>query len=261
LLFECVAKPSKKAPRFWPESVLLEASRWPDPSFHIRVLFDPPIRADFARWLGLRILGYAGLTTKGVEVFPKQTRVTKITPFGNFVKLPLGIHRKYKKRSYLLDHSSFEPIPDTAILEAYGASFSELDLTKLAKALASRPQIQTLLPVKAPSTDTLELPANEEAEMVRILAKYWHKGFRNKLEMAFLGFCIKKCISHQSAKRIIERVCDLTGDEEKPARLRLVDYHYTSRQSLGCRLLGASGLREVFKELSLKWAQQKSLKG
>jgi hypothetical protein len=71
--------------------------------------------------------------------------------------------------------------------------------------------------------------------------------------MAFLGFCIKKGISHHSAKRIIERVCDLTGDEEKPARLRLVDYHYTSRRGLGCRLLGASGLREVFRELSLKW--------
>jgi hypothetical protein len=92
------------------------------------------------------------------------------------------------------------------------------------------------------------LPNKDEEKVAKFLAKYWLPGYRNTFEMAFLGFCLKRAVSYESARRIIERVCNVTNDEEKAARLRLVDYHYKNRQNLGRQLVGISGLREIVKE-------------
>lgn len=92
-----------KRPRVWENSVLLEASRHPDPSYHVWILFLLPIPAVAARWLGLRILELAGLDPRAVEVFPKQTSVSMHQPYGNLVKLPLGLHQVERKWSRLLD--------------------------------------------------------------------------------------------------------------------------------------------------------------
>lgn len=61
-----------EVPRVWPSTVVLEASRYPDPSYHIWVLFLLPVKAKVARWLGLRFLEMANVSPKTVEVFPKQ---------------------------------------------------------------------------------------------------------------------------------------------------------------------------------------------
>ena len=90
--------------RLHPDGVFLEASRWPDPSYHIWACFDPPIPAWAARWMGRKILEYAGLQTSEVEVFPKQDRVGS-EGFGSLVKLPLGLHRAAGKWSILLDEN------------------------------------------------------------------------------------------------------------------------------------------------------------
>jgi len=97
------------------------------------------------------------------------------------------------------------------------------------------------------------LRSREEEKAVEFLVKYWRKGQRNRLELAFLGLCIKKGVSCESARRVIERVCDLTTDEEKAARLRLVDYHYQNRRSLGSELIAVSGLRGIVRE-AFEWA-------
>ena len=59
------------------------------------------------------------------------------------------------------------------------------------------------------------LKRKEEDKAVKFLVKYWRKGQRNKLELAFLGYCLKRGVSYESARRIIGHVCDLTCDEEK----------------------------------------------
>lgn len=118
-------------PRVWPSAVLLEASRWPDPSYHVWVLFSIPVAAKVARWLGLRCLEPAGLNPREVEVFPKQTELSKDRPYGNFVKLPLGKHQAAGKWSRLLNHGNFEPLPNGTLLDCWGISFSESDLAKI----------------------------------------------------------------------------------------------------------------------------------
>jgi len=231
-------------PRIWSHSLLLEASRHPDPSYHVWILFNVPTYAKVARWLGYRILELAGLSPKDVEVFPKQTELTRERPYGNFVKLPLGKHQAANKWSRLLDPETFQPIPNEALLECFGIAFSEADIAKI---VAFKEKDSVQVPLKL-SDFLTPLPSEEEQRAAEFLAKYWVKGRRNRLEMAFLGYCLKRGISYESAKRIVEKVCDLTNDEERAARLQLVDYHYKNRRGLGRQLAGVSLIREVVKE-------------
>jgi hypothetical protein len=232
-------EPGKKRPRVWPYAVMLEASRFDDPSFHVWIFFEPRVPAQVARWLGFRCLELAELNPKQVEVFPKQAELSKDRPYGNFVKLPLGVHRKEGKKSRILDHATFEPLPDETLETFKGLSFSEHDLARILN-FKSKANVQVKFNM---STTFKPLSAKEEEKTVEFLCRYWKEGYRNDLEMCFLGFCLKKGVAIESAKRMIEEVVSRTGDNERAARLALVDYHYKNR--LTTQLKGLSGIREI----------------
>ena len=120
LLRECTS-------RFHELAVLLEASRHPDPSFHVWTFFEPEVPAKAARWLGRKILENMGIV---VELFPKQDTVN-LGDFGNLVKLPLGFHRKEKKWSKFLNPATFEPIQANCLTDVVGCSFLEKDLQRI----------------------------------------------------------------------------------------------------------------------------------
>lgn len=233
-------------PRVWPNCILLEASRYPDPSYHIWILFLIPIKARVTKWLGLRILEMANVNPKQIEVFPKQDALTPDRPFGNFVKLPFGFHQVERKWSRMLDLTTFEPLPKGELENKHGLSFTEADLFAL-ESMETKRNVQV----------TFEMPkafkpitCSEEEKAAQFLCKYWREGTRNQLEMSFLGLCIKKGVSFESAKRIIGEVADRTNDSEKQTRLDLVEYHYRSRACAS--LKGSSGIREIIQEMHLK---------
>ena len=224
------------------KSLLLEASRFPDNSCHLWVLFEPPVLAKVARWLGLQILELAKLNPIGIEVFPKQTELTIDRPFGNLVKLPLGLHQVEQKRSCFLNLETFEPLSSTCLFDVEGISFSEKDIEKILS-FENKKTMQT----------RFDLPENfeqlpEEMKIVGFLSRYWNQGQRNRVEVAFLGWCLKRGISHESALRIIDQVTKVTQDPERYQRLQLVKYHYKNRRNLGSQLLGISGLRKIVQE-------------
>jgi len=230
-------------PRVWPKAVLLEASRFPDSSYHVWLLFARPIPAGVARWLGYRLLDLAGLDRKAVEIFPKQDGLTAERPFGNFVKLPLGLHQVAKKWSCLLDFNTFKPLPATCIFDVQGLQFTDEDLEKIQGQLTkTQVKIETNLPRKFES-----LTNAEEEATVKFLCKYWREGYRNRLEMSFLGLCLKKEVSYESARRIVSEVVSRTGDNEGQSRLELINYHYRNR--LNVSLKATSGIREILLEL------------
>jgi len=66
---------------------------------HVWIFFNPKIPARVGRYLANEILKKVGVKC---EVFPKQEEISS-EGFGNQVRLPLGIHRKYGKRSILLE--------------------------------------------------------------------------------------------------------------------------------------------------------------
>lgn len=227
-----------KVPR---QALLLEASRWPDPSYHIYLSFLVPIPARVARLTGRRLILYAKQDLKSIEVFPKQDRLTEDRPLGNFVKLPLGLHQVAKKRSCFLDLDTFQPIPSSCLQDVVGITFSDAFISKVMKGASRRGKTRS----RSPKGFTA-LPDKEEERIVRFLYKYWNKGSRNRVELYFLGWAIKKGIARESARRIISAVVDRTGDEERFNRLQLVDYHYSAR--LKTELKGISGLREIVQE-------------
>jgi hypothetical protein len=233
----------RKRPRIWRKAVLLEASRYADQSYHVWILFEPAILAKVAYWLGFKILELANLNPKEVEVFSKQTELTTDRPFGNFVKLPCGFHQAERKWSRFLDSTTFEPLPFEVLQQARGINFSEGNLEKIMNfEKKTHVQVTLVSPEKfRPLSD------GEQENAVRFLCKYWVQGHRNELEMYFLGLCLKRMVSHESAKRIIEEVVTRTGDEERQQRLEQVDYHYANR--LNVSLKGKSGIREILGEL------------
>lgn len=237
-------------PRVWRSSLLLEASRYPDPSFHVWILFLVPVPAKFARWLGLRILELAGLSPRDVEVFPKQEGLNEAEPYGNLVKLPLGLHRVERKWSCFLSLETFKPLPRGVLDEVVGLSFAEADIERILNMKWQAKLDGGLAPVGAPTHPTPLTPPTplkqQERELcVNFLEKLWVPGYRNQVEMAFLGWCIKNGVPYKDARWIIEEVVRRRNDEEASERLRLVDYHYSSRIHLGRRLKGLSGLREA----------------
>lgn len=239
-------------PRVWGHSLLLEASRYPDPSYHIWILFLVPVPARVARWLGFRLLGLAGLSPKQVEVFPKQDAVSDISPYGNLVKLPLGLHQVERKWSCFLDPETFEPLPGEILLEKVGLSFMEADVERILSMKDAGVQVR-LEGAPQPASLTGEPLTHSEKEFcVNFLCKLWVSGYRNQVEMAFLGWCIKNGVPYEDARWIIEEVVRRRNDEEASERLRLVDYHYSSRIHLGRRLKGLSGLKEAVLEALMR---------
>jgi hypothetical protein len=200
-----------------------------------------PVKAKVARWLGLRVLELANLNPKMVEVFPKQDEITQDRPFGNFVKLPFGRHQVADKWSRMLDIDTFEPVDLNCLEEKHGLTFTDADLEKMEQ-FETKKSVQTSFTVPATFK---ELGNDDEEKTASFLCKYWIEGYRNTLEMGFLGMCIKRGVSRDSARRVIEEVCTRTHTSSLDTvdALSKVDYHYLHR--LNINLKGISGVREV----------------
>lgn len=91
---------------------------------------------------------------------------------------------------------------------------------------------------------------NEDIEkIIELLKPYYEPGHRDKIVYSLLGLLIKSGISYDSAYKLVDRLTDITGDEEKRERLYLVDYHYGKRLDVvGIEEL--SGVKELRKALA-----------
>ena len=84
--------------------------------------------------------------------------------------------------------------------------------------------------------------------IVDVVKSYWNPGNRQNLALYLSGFLRKKGIRKEIAKAAIEKLCDITKDEEKDLRLKAVEYTYKKDKQ---ELKGALGLREIFKSYGL----------
>lgn len=118
--------------RFSKESIKLEASRYPDPSFHIWIFFLFPIPAKVAKWLGEKVIELSKTQTEEIEIFPKQTTIGEKS-YGNCIKLPFGFHQEKKKWSTFLDLETFQPLSKEQLLDVKGCVISDSDLERITK--------------------------------------------------------------------------------------------------------------------------------
>ncbi len=247
LLHKTADKEGNERPSAWPNCIILEASRYPDPSYHIWLLFLIPMQAKAARWLGTRILEMANLSPKQIEVFPKQDALTPQTPYGNFVKLPFGKHQVERKWSRMLDLDTFEPLPIKELENKHGLSFSEADTAIME--MQTKTNVQMSFAPNPPTTKPLT--AKDEEQTIQFLMQYWINGYRNELVISFCGLCIKKGITIEATRNVIAELCTrtATSDFDRQEFLAKVDYQYSHRKNIG-NLKGISGIYDVIKAIN-----------
>lgn len=89
-----------------PEAILLEETG--GRGYHIWVFFSEAVEGQTAVVFGevlRRKLNFE------IEFFPKQGRLTSTRKYGNLIKLPLGLHRKYGSWSFFFSLSAEGPLP------------------------------------------------------------------------------------------------------------------------------------------------------
>jgi len=89
-----------------PETTLLEDTG--GRGYHIWVFFSEAVQGRTAVAFGEALKMQLDFD---IEFFPKQSRLTSTRQYGNLIKLPLGLHRKYDSRSFFFSLSAEGPHP------------------------------------------------------------------------------------------------------------------------------------------------------
>lgn len=89
-----------------PEATLLEDTG--GRGYHIWVFFSETVQGRTAVAFGEALKRQLDFD---IEFFPKQSRLTSTRQYGNLIKLPLGLHRKYDSRSFFFSLSAEGPYP------------------------------------------------------------------------------------------------------------------------------------------------------
>jgi hypothetical protein len=90
-----------------------------------------------------------------------------------------------------------------------------------------------------------------DSKIERIIADIkdnYQKGYRDQIIFGFSGLLFKSKIALQSAKYTIARLCDITQDEEKSSRLKVVQDTYLKGLD-GSEIKGATQLLDAFAEI------------
>jgi hypothetical protein len=148
------------------------------------------------------------------EIFPKQTEISTEKPFGNLVKLPLGMHQKTGKRSLFCDFWTYEPLTlekSFEQLENIAATWAKPDppkiiIKEIVKVVRERPR------EKKPVPDSiLNLIKEGVEEGSRHINRY---------------IIIKELFNAgYSDEEILEKVKEFNNNCKPPEQERIVEYH------------------------------------
>jgi len=94
---------------------------------------------------------------------------------------------------------------------------------------------------------TKELSSEQMEKLANLVSPLWIKGHRNQMQISLTGTLMKEGFSLDSIRKLVERVCDSTNDEEKESRIRNV-MHHEKFDDLS-QLLGSSGLYKEFLDI------------
>jgi len=169
---------------FGDEAVLLEASRHPDPSYHIWIFFDPPILTSVAKFVGETVLKNLHLKKLDIELFPKQETITE-EGFGNLVKMPLGVHRKHNKRSCFLD-VTLEPLPNSCVLDVQPHKMREITIQRILAELNGKNREYKHDEQKSQKTSY----RGDDPPCIQALMKGVPKGIRNEAAIRLASYWV-----------------------------------------------------------------------
>ncbi len=84
-------------------------------------------------------------------------------------------------------------------------------------------------------------------KIVELVKPYWRPGYRDALEMGLIGWMFKAGFEKESARRVIERIVEVTGDEERDKRLYEFERQWAKGEK-GEELIGKTNIIEVIAE-------------
>jgi DNA replicative helicase MCM subunit Mcm2 (Cdc46/Mcm family)/predicted transcriptional regulator len=168
------------------KSILLEASRYNDPSFHVWVFFEPEIPAYAARFLGEKVLEKCG--NPNVELFPKQDKIEE-DGFGNLMKIPLGLHKQEKKWSCFLNPNTSEPLALESILELQGCTLLDHEISQI-KDMTDRSKETFWFGHEAKETEAYK---GEAPACINHILKGAKEGLRNESAIRLASFWLNFC--------------------------------------------------------------------
>ena len=166
---------------------------------------------------------------------PRLAEGVDIKAEGGYVVAPPSVHPSGAQYCFHIN----DP------LEFSIQNLEEDDMEKILALLA--PRERAAEPVEL----SKELSEKQINEIVDIIKPYYVEGHRNNIVYALLGMLIKAGVKYESAKRLVELLTLVTGDEEAKQRLYLVDWHYGRRLRVkdAKELKGVSGLREEIEKI------------
>jgi len=225
--------------------------------YHIWFFFESPIPAVSARKFAYSILKKAKVQC---EVFPKQNEVAE-GQYGNLIKLPLGLHKKYKQ------HSSFIDIAEKKILSIEN-SFAHLteivpipvsiifnitqERVKEKEPKHARPR-EAIIPVEAKPKET----AGEVGKSPRIgdlvekckaflnlkkkAVSQHHLEHAERLALAYI------MINSEDGEKVLHQILSNCSDYDRDRTQKEIDYLKSRKMKpISCRRLIEQGICDKF---------------
>lgn len=187
--------------------------------YHLLIFLTEPMLASDAKELVDSVRIQAGLKC---ECFPKQAKLNPNQPFGNLLKVPLGVHPKTGNRSRFVDPANG------------WEGGQELDPLET---LNNRVAVEQLEQLLAPRTPV--------ESIVGLLTPHWQEGNRHDLSLALAGLAASSGWLQANTEDLITRMCQATGDTDEMAnRLETVVSTY-QRLEQGQPIVGYAKLSSL----------------
>jgi len=179
--------------------------------------------------------------------FPVDEKVAK--DYARILRFPGTINWKYEDK----------PIASILTKQAFPLDLKKLDIAE--KKLEEEEEeeereIRRIIKLSEQDIEggARELDTQKRAKIAELFLPYWVEGHRHNLLLGLLGYFLKAGVKYEDARDIVERICQLAGDEEKDHRLYLVDYHYNKRvkEKRKEELIGLTQIRTELAKLGIR---------
>lgn len=192
--------------------------------YHIFVFLDSPVPASKAKLFVETIRAMAGVPQSGtdhVETFPKQAMLTASNPYGNLMKMPLGLHPRTHQKSRFVDpNNGWEVGPEIPPIEVLNTRVKFADLLQLIR------------------------PIDPTEALQRLLIPVWATGNRHDLALSLSGFLATAGWGFEQTKELIAQIAAGASDDDLANRLECVTDTYQTLAA-GGSLVGLSLLRNL----------------
>lgn len=203
--------------------------------YHILIFFTEPVPAAQAKQIGDFVRDAEGLPKTGknhVEVYPKQAKLSKNSPMGSLLKLPLGVHPRSHNRSMFCDtENGWEAAP-------------ALDPVSL---LEQRVPLEEVLKlIKDNSTDIRQ-------QLLDLLVPQWlaSTGEHHNFALYLAGYLAHLGWGMEDAADLVLEIATQAGDSETQNRVAAVRDTFKNIEQ-GRNVKGFSGLDELLPGAALR---------